>query len=645
MARLYPPILENQGLAIPYRTNFNDDRYTVDITFNIPDMNNFSDIGHYQISIKYKTIGGYAVNPICSPDMMTIFLRKSVGDVYQTYSDNFRKVTLHIPYYCFNNGPKACTSYNIQVRFGSGDTWNTDPISRDFGGFAEWRSRETSKSPSGFGEWSNVQSIYCYDKFNSELKCNLNDFVPEFTFAFESKDDTDPLVQCKWVYQYNYGTQQVFASKKTSIGYNDNNRWSSTLRLNVAPILPIRISVEGLTKNNHLIGEVYTLIPEEIGWSICPESERGKPIITDGVLEEEELNDGVIYKILQTSLLDDTTVRNYPWISVYRVNLFTLDTVKIVDRKPISNMTYTGFKDFSVEMGEDYQYIAFLCDNEKVVRLLTSYIPFGFDNIGYGRLTRMDSAFLTTKYHQLRLEGNVVLSSLKKNVSDVFQTTIGSKYPFYSRNSEIGYRSFQLQSVITLNCDPTNSFFQYDENNGLLWKDDIESKLVILNRDLFGEEQFSRSRIRTRDQVSNKDSITEYDYPDGKLRGPSTVFDEYYGRDATTKIGVEHSDENVFMERKFRDYVMNWLCDGKPKLFRSETEGNMIVMTTGVSFTPLDKTNRMIYSVSMTVTEIAEYNLENLLEYELIPTVFETRTAIGFLFNCSSTVLNLCPPG
>ncbi|DAY91910.1 MAG TPA: hypothetical protein [Caudoviricetes sp.] len=31
---------------------------------------------------------------------------------------------------------------------------------------------------------------------------------------------------------------------------------------------------------------------------------------------------------------------------------------------------------------------------------------------------------------------------------------------------------------------------------------------------------------------------------------------------------------------------MEWLSDGKPKLFRSETEGNMIVMITAVTFTP-----------------------------------------------------------
>jgi len=67
---------------------------------------------------------------------------------------------------------------------------------------------------------------------------------------------------------------------------------------------------------------------------------------------------------------------------------------------------------------------------------------------------------------------------------------------------------------------------------------------------------------------------------------------------------------------------MLWLSDGKPKLFRSETEGNMIVMVSGVSFTPQDKSSRMVYSLSCTITEIAEYNMQNLLDYNLIPFSF-----------------------
>lgn len=625
MARLYPPILENQGLAIPYKANYTAPSNVMEIIFDIPDMNVLTDIRHYQITIKYKNTGGYAIDPAYSPDKMTLFLEKTAGDsIYQTYNGN--TVTLKIPYFCFNGGPRKNISYSVQVRFGSDDltAWTTVPaFSGATPAFAAWRAAQINKAPSGFGEWSNAQTVYCYGNFSSQLTYDVNkDFVPELIFSYSTYEDTDPLVECIYTYQYYYGDIETLESKRVSITYNDLNTWSGKLKLNIAPLTNIKVSVEGVTKNNHIIGATCTITPIALG--------NANGSIVDGLLEEEEKTDGIIYKVFETSKLSPADIINTPWLSVYRVNLFTLETVKILDRVAISNLTDTHMKDFSVEMGEDYQYIGCLCDSDKCVNFFTEAIAnFGFGNPGYGRLTRMDSAFLTTKYHQLRLQGNVSLTSFKKNVSDNFQTTIGSKYPFYSRNSEIGYRSFQLQAVVTLNCDPTNSFFHYDENNGLLWKDKAESKLVVLNRDLFGEEQFSRSRVRTR-TVNNYNNIVEYDNPEGELRGPASIYDEYYGRSSNAKIGTAITDENIFMERKFREYVMNWLSDGKPKLFRSETEGNMIVMATGVTFTPLDKTGRMVYTVSMTLTEVAEYNLENLLEYELIPTVFETKILISF---------------
>ncbi|WIC39587.1 hypothetical protein [Phage Phass-1] len=65
-----------------------------------------------------------------------------------------------------------------------------------------------------------------------------------------------------------------------------------------------------------------------------------------------------------------------------------------------------------------------------------------------------------------------------------------------------------------------------------------------------------------------------------------TIYDPYYFRNITYNIGEMKTSEAIYLERKFRDFVMEWLSNGKPKLFRSETEGNMIVMISGASLTP-----------------------------------------------------------
>jgi hypothetical protein len=46
--------------------------------------------------------------------------------------------------------------------------------------------------------------------------------------------------------------------------------------------------------------------------------------------------------------------------------------------------------------------------------------------------------------------------------------------------------------------------------------------------------------------------------------------------------------ENLAKERVFKTKVLEWLTDGKPKVFRSPAEGNFIVRLLNTSMTPSD---------------------------------------------------------
>lgn len=162
--------------------------------------------------------------------------------------------------------------------------------------------------------------------------------------------------------------------------------------------------------------------------------------------------------------------------------------------------------------------------------------------------------------------------------------------------------------------------------NGLWWEDDNGNRqLWIQDRDILQTEEFSLSRIR-----KNANDWSTYDkrVREGSnlnLRhGATSVYDNYLHRQSGLLHGTTPTDQTVYVERKYREKVMEWLSNGEPKLFRSETEGNMIVMLSGVSFAPYDKSGRMVYTMSATVTEIAEYNGDNLLEYNLIPTYIQS---------------------
>lgn len=78
------------------------------------------------------------------------------------------------------------------------------------------------------------------------------------------------------------------------------------------------------------------------------------------------------------------------------------------------------------------------------------------------------------------------------------------------------------------------------------------------------------------------------------------------------------TSDNLAAERKFKLKVLEWLTNGKAKLFRSPTEGNYIVRLMNTSLSPNDTVGRMLHTFSSTAYEIASYTMDNLEKYGLI---------------------------
>lgn len=649
MSLLQPPVLDAQAYAIPYELSADGNTY--DIPFVMPSANSLDDIKHIQVSIKYASTNESAVNENLSPDRSVLYF--GVAGVKAGTNPFFEKkegyYILKIPYDAFDGGrPALATTYSVQMRFGSCTTWaegNSPSLMGIVGPtqrFANWRAVATGNVPSQFGEWSNVQKVYCYGPATVALTYNLNDFVPEIIFDYAPVQD-DPLTQCKVVFSYADLHGQMSKSLVFNGQYNQDGTYSMRAKLPVAPVVPIAVSVEGITKNNTVRGAILNIFPigylNPLGTAVAdlvayqPTSDEND----DGILGLELSN-------MQTPFLDYNFTYN-----LYRSNMYTLETVKVAqDIQPMTDGGKTVFKDYSVEMGEDYIYNVGICREGRLTHMVGSVYPWDYTNPRYQKLGKMDSILLTTRRHQLRLQGNVNVSAYKRNTNDSFTNTIGSKYPFYQRSAQTNYRTMTINGVVSINFDKTATFMRYDPDNGLWWDDDNGSTLRVLNRDLFETSEFSVARRRAREsgggdyistlqhetvnfeangQVGETTIIGLQDKRD--IAGPMTAFDERLFKDSYRDYNTNPTDRMVYVERKFRDFVMEWLSDGKPKLFRSETEGNMIVMLSGISFTPVDKSSRMVYSLSATVTEIAEYTLENLVDYNLVPTLIQSYTQDG----------------
>lgn len=79
-----------------------------------------------------------------------------------------------------------------------------------------------------------------------------------------------------------------------------------------------------------------------------------------------------------------------------------------------------------------------------------------------------------------------------------------------------------------------------------------------------------------------------------------------------------YTADNIKKERDFKLQVLEWLTNGKPKLFRSPTEGNYIIILQNVSLSSNDSLGRLLHSFSATAYEICEYTVENLKKYNII---------------------------
>ena len=101
---------------------------------------------------------------------------------------------------------------------------------------------------------------------------------------------------------------------------------------------------------------------------------------------------------------------------------------------------------------------------------------------------------------------------------------------------------------------------------------------------------------------------------------PSILRDRYSETYVEPKLynKTDLTSENIMSERYFKLLVLDWLTDGKPKLFRSPTEGNYIVRLLNVSLTPKIELGRMIHEFTCTAYEVADFNYQSLLDLGIL---------------------------
>lgn len=166
---------------------------------------------------------------------------------------------------------------------------------------------------------------------------------------------------------------------------------------------------------------------------------------------------------------------------------------------------------------------------------------------------------------QLMFAYNTELSDYKTVVKDTITETIGSKYPYIVRNSKVGYRQFNFSATITQLMDISKAMMN-DENPFVVDPNNPNTNLPYYN---FYKEN-----------------------------------------------GLDPQN-NYILEREFRTELEAFLNDGQPKVFKSDTEGLILVRITDVSLSPKNELGRTIYDMSCTMTEIGTVDFNSLVQYSI----------------------------
>lgn len=242
--------------------------------------------------------------------------------------------------------------------------------------------------------------------------------------------------------------------------------------------------------------------------------------------------------------------------------------------QPITSFSYNentfdksqwSFKDFSIEQGVKYRYCFRAINSENFYSELVSR------NYSNEVLADFEDMFLWDGEKQIKIRFNPKVSSFKTTLLESKTDTIGNQYPVIFRNGNVKYKEFSLSGLISYKADENELFINAEKDLKIVFN-------KYLERTSNPEETFSQLNVET-------SNLTDY---------------------------------NIFAERQFKLKVLDWLGDGKIKMFKSPVEGNYLVRLLNISLSPTDTVGRMLHTFSCAAYEVKEYSYDSLVDLNFI---------------------------
>ena len=297
--------------------------------------------------------------------------------------------------------------------------------------------------------------------------------------------------------------------------------------------------------------------------SIVSDKDNGR-IIINATVDDQQTSEDVTITIVRSS----SNTRFKEWEEIYTKLYHPGDKIIFDDRTIESGVWYKYNFQVIDKSGARSRFI-----DESIYKPSPLMIVF-------------NDVFLTAGDKQLKITLNNETGSLSYNLQESKTDTIGSQFPWIRRNGAIKYRTFSLGGLIS-----------YLGNNEMI---------------LFSNSENSDTNIEYQNNLAEQ-NINGLFYSKDDLF-PQEVSELYQSYNLDNGI-TNYND--IMLEKVFRDKVIDFLLEDRPVLFRSATEGNILIRLMDLSFSPNTQLKNYIYSFGSTAVEIAECNFDNFHKYNI----------------------------
>lgn len=568
---LYPPILDSSMPAFNYKQK-------CPIEFSLSKFNSADEVKSIHISVTYQKSGANAVNKTgvsssgrhTQSGIIIINMDDKKGLGAYRVENNTNLYSININYEDIYGGWKDSEIYKVQMRFSSvaynpqiqSEQWLYD--NANF--FSEWSTICAIKPINDITitiPTFNYNSDNQNENVNTKQENTLYSTVLDFYGSYYCKTNNETLYSYELILYDATNTIVERSGILYTNEYNNSNQFKYIFTTELINNSKYQVhftytTEHGYTETIKFNFSVYSNAQARPDFSIVTVDNDIYGLFQDmSTLESEEEEGRIGIKIfdpMQRQFSGNICIRR----TDSKSNFTKWEDIKIIVYRQELINSKEPFFDYTIESGVWYKYglqeLTVTANGEVQRSDLTPSEPI-IRNFNYSYLLGANGV-------QLKLKFNNDMNSYKINVNEGKLDTIGGVYPFITRNGNPNYRTIPINGLISFNMDEMNTF---------------SSK-----KNIYGDTTPDNQIMNYYNNYNTRNNIMQYDYT---------------------------------YERFFREKVLKFLYDGKPKLFKSPTEGNILIRLMDINTTPQQNLGRMIYNFTSTGHEVAEATMDNYVKY------------------------------